>query len=232
MIRLLLTRYLQKSKDQNFSFDDQVTTKVLLTLFLKKLSELIRFNLKSWLSLKCGGVAFIGRRVVFENFHLMELGKNARVENNCVIGALGKVGLKIGHNSSIGVFSRIIVSSGLQNLGEYICIGNNVGVGGYANIGGSGGVSIGDDTIIGPYFSAHPENHIFDNLDVAIRLQGTKRAAITIEENCWIGAKVTVLAGVTIGKGSIIGAGAVVTKSIPEYSIAVGNPATILKTRC
>ncbi|MNY28347.1 putative acetyltransferase [compost metagenome] len=99
-------------------------------------------------------------------------------------------------------------------------------------MGGSGGVSIGDDTIIAQYFSAHPENHIYEDVSVPIRQQGTRRAAICIGEDCWIGAKVTVLAGVTIGKGSIVGAGSVVTKDIPPHSIAIGNPARVVKTRC
>lgn len=231
MIRHLLTQYIRNSKNSDFSFDENVTSRILIALFFKKINELIKFNVMSWLSFKRGGIVFIGKRVVIENFHLMKIGRNSRIENNCIIGALGKVGLTIGNNSSIGVFSRVIVSSGYQNLGEYIRIGNNVGVGGYSNLGGSGGVCIGDNTIIGPYFSAHPENHIFEDINKEIRLQGTQRAAIIIEENCWLGAKVTVLAGVTIGKGSIIGAGAVVTKNIPEYSIAVGNPAIILKKR-
>jgi acetyltransferase-like isoleucine patch superfamily enzyme len=53
---------------------------------------------------------------------------------------------------------------------------------------------------------------------------------VRIEKGCWIGEKVIILPGVNIGKRSIIGAGSVVTKSIPEYSIAVGNPARVIKT--
>lgn len=52
---------------------------------------------------------------------------------------------------------------------------------------------------------------------------------VTIGRNCWIGARVIILPGVTIGNFSIIGAGSVVTKDIPEYSIAVGNPAHVIK---
>lgn len=53
---------------------------------------------------------------------------------------------------------------------------------------------------------------------------------ITIEEDCWIGGNVTILCGVTIGKGTVIGAGSVVTKDIPAESVAVGNPARVIKT--
>ena len=64
-----------------------------------------------------------------------------------------------------------------------------------------------------------------------IRLQGVSRQGIHIGPNCWVGAKVTVLDGVTIGEGSVVAAGAVVTKDIPPYSIAAGVPAKVIKRR-
>ena len=56
-------------------------------------------------------------------------------------------------------------------------------------------------------------------------------APVIIEDDVWIGARAIILPGVIIGKGSVIGAGAVVAKSIPPYSVAVGNPARVVKTR-
>jgi acetyltransferase-like isoleucine patch superfamily enzyme len=231
LIKVVLTYFLRKTKRQSFCFDENVTSTDLFVFFYKKIIELVRYNLHRIMVLQKTGMAFVSSGVVIDNYRSLTIGKNSRIENYCVIGTLGKNSLVIGHNSTIGVFSRVVVSSGYQNLGEYIFIGNNVGVGGYSNIGGSGGVKIGDNTIIGPYFSAHPENHNFDYIDIPIRLQGTTRKPINIEENCWLGAKVTVLAGVTIGKGSIIGAGAVVTKDIPANSIALGAPAVVVKKR-
>lgn len=231
MFKLIMTYFLRQTKRKEFSFDKKVTNTALFCFFYKKLIELIRFNFHKIIVLNKTGLSFVSNGVVVDSYRGLKIGKNSRIESYCIIGVLGKRKLAIGSNSSIGVFSRVVVSSGYQNLGEYIIIGDNVGVGGYANIGGSGGVSIGDNTIIGPYFSAHPENHNFDSIEVPIRLQGTTRNAIKIEENCWLGAKVTVLAGVTIGKGSIIGAGAIVTKDIPAYSIALGSPAVVVKKR-
>jgi acetyltransferase-like isoleucine patch superfamily enzyme len=68
-------------------------------------------------------------------------------------------------------------------------------------------------------------------MTLPIRHQGVSRKGIKIGKNCWIGSKVTVLDGVTIGTGSIIAAGSVVTKSFPENSIIGGVPAKLLKTR-
>jgi maltose O-acetyltransferase len=65
-----------------------------------------------------------------------------------------------------------------------------------------------------------------------MRLQGIKKAQpVSIEDDVWIGARVIILPGVRIGQGSIIGAGAVVAKNIPSYSICVGNPARIIRSR-
>ncbi|VVS91972.1 DapH/DapD/GlmU-related protein [Desulfoluna spongiiphila] len=63
-------------------------------------------------------------------------------------------------------------------------------------------------------------------------LQGEgKQGAITIEDDVWIGAGAIILAGVTVGKGCVIGAGSVVTKDVPEYCVAAGNPARVVKQR-
>ena len=65
-----------------------------------------------------------------------------------------------------------------------------------------------------------------------MRLQGYKEyPPVRIEDDVWIGARAIILAGITIGKGAIIGAGAVVTKDVSPYAICVGNPARVIKYR-
>ena len=129
----------------------------------------------------------------------------------------------------IGAFSRLVVGTSFTNLGKYIKIGNNVGIGEFAYLGGGGGLEIGDDCIIGQYLSCHPENHNFNNPKVLIRLQGVTRKGIKIGKNCWIGAKVTILDGVEIGNNCVIAAGAVVRSSMPSHTVIGGVPARILK---
>lgn len=74
-------------------------------------------------------------------------------------------------------------------------------------------------------------NHRFSDVTKLIKEQGVETKGIIIESDVWIGANCCVLDGVTIGRGSVIGAGSIVTKSIPPMSVAVGNPCRVIKQR-
>lgn len=96
----------------------------------------------------------------------------------------------------------------------------------------SGKVRIGDDVMMGPNVSIYTRNHAFERTDVPMNTQGvSEEKPVVIENNVWIGANSIILPGVTISKGAIIGAGAVVTKDVPEYAIVGGNPAKVIKYR-
>ena len=99
-----------------------------------------------------------------------------------------------------------------------IIIGNNVYIGLWAYLG-VGPITIGDDVIIGPHCSLTGHNHDF-----------AEAGAIMIEEHAWLGAGVCVTAGVRVGKYSVIGAGAVVTKDTQDYSVMAGVPARRIGT--
>lgn len=173
----------------------------------------------------------LGRGVSFFYLSKIKWGKFLRLGDFVFISALSKNGIQFGNNVTIGAFSRIIVSTTLNNLGDTIIIGDSVGIGEYASLGGAGGLAIGSECIIGPYLSCHPENHNYADLNVSIRHQGVNRKGIKIGRNCWIGSKVSILDGVELGEGCVIAAGAVVTKSFPENSIIGGVPAKLIKTR-
>uniref|UniRef100_UPI00313FFBA6 DapH/DapD/GlmU-related protein n=1 Tax=uncultured Nitrospira sp. TaxID=157176 RepID=UPI00313FFBA6 len=91
---------------------------------------------------------------------------------------------------------------------------------------------IGDDVMMGPRVTIYGRDHCFDSIDVSMMDQGMgKYERIVIEDDVWIGANAIILKGVRIGKGTIVGAGAVVTKEVPPYSVVVGNPARVVRTR-
>ena len=85
--------------------------------------------------------------------------------------------------------------------------------------------------MISPRVSIFAENHDFDNPNIIMKEQGVTKKFVKIEDDCWIAANSIILAGVTIGKGSVIAAGSVVTKDVPAYSVVAGVPAEIIKSR-
>lgn len=140
-------------------------------------------------------------------------------------------GIELGHDVSIGSYSYI--SNGFNPFNEIgtVRIGNNVGLGDFSYICSPSRVEIGEGTIVGQYLSVHPQEHIFESKDVPIRLQGTSGKGVIVGSNCWLGAKVTLLDGTTIGSGCVVAAGAVVKGVFPDDSIIAGVPARIIKAR-
>lgn len=115
--------------------------------------------------------------------------------------------------------------------GGQLSIGDRTYIGPHTCIWGYGKISIGKDCLIASHSSLYAHNYNFQDPSQKIREQGFNYKGIVIEDDCWLGSGVNVVDGVTIGRGSVIGAGAVVTKDIPSYSIAVGVPAKVIDSR-
>ena len=110
-------------------------------------------------------------------------------------------------------------------------IGARVIFGHHCTIGCKEHIEIGDDCLLAEMVSIRDHDHNFARTDIPIRAQGATSAPVKIGRDVWLGAKVTVLKGVTIGDGAIVGANAVVTRDIPAGAIAVGVPARVVKMR-
>jgi maltose O-acetyltransferase len=134
----------------------------------------------------------------------------------------GKILERVGDN--VNIERGAILSSSIK-------LGNNSGIGINCYLA-DGAITIGNNVMMGPEVIIHTRNHRHDRWDIPMNEQGFEEVEpVTIEDDVWIGSRAVILPGVTIGEGCIIGAGAVVTKSIEPFSVAVGNPARIVKKR-
>lgn len=111
-----------------------------------------------------------------------------------------------------------------------LTIGDNSGIGVNCLVGGRS--VIGNDVMMGPDCIFYAQNHAYDRIDIPMNRQGfLEDRPVRVGDDVWFGARVIVLPGVTIGNHCIIGAGAVVTKDVPDYAVVGGNPARILRMR-
>ena len=231
MFNKLLSKVISKIKKEEYKVDENITFSVIFSMVIDKSWMIVRGLYHKLFLKKAKGTLFIGKRVKMRTQRKIRFLGSATIEDGCFINALSKNGITAGKNFSLGRNSIIECTGVIRELGEGLKIGENVGIAANAFIAVRGNIEIGDNTIFGPGVSIHAENHNFSENDKPIRLQGATRKGIKIGSDCWIGAKVVILDGVTIGEHAIIAAGAVVTKDVPDYAIAGGVPAKIIKMR-
>lgn len=140
--------------------------------------------------------------------------------------------LSIASGSSIGLGSLLVIKSQGDMLGK-LRIGTNTAINEYNNIRAAGGtIEIGRNCQIAQFCSIIATNHTTETTDYMIRAPwNPEKAFVVIEDDVWIGANAVVLPGVKIGRGAVIGAGSVVTRDMPDYSICAGVPARVISLR-
>lgn len=162
----------------------------------------------------------------------LRTGRRFSMEEGCMIMALSKRGIVFGERCTVGRFATIAPTNPLLGEpGEGLKVGDHSNIGPYSFIGCSGFIEIGNRVLMGPRVNLMAENHEFSRTDISMKDQGVRREFIRIEDDVWLGVGSTILAGVTVGRGSIVAAGAVVTKDVPPFSVVGGVPAHILKQR-
>lgn len=124
----------------------------------------------------------------------------------------------------------LICSSPLRGKGDKLIIRSGTYVNRFTIFDAHGRIEIGRDCMIGPHCYLTDANHGTTPLE-PVKFQEMKTAPVVIEDEVWIGAHVTILPGVRIGKGAVVGAGSVVTRDIPSHAVAIGVPADILRER-
>lgn len=148
-------------------------------------------------------------------------GKNALIRRNVRLDVLPFNAFELGRDSTIEDFATVNNGVGAVIIGERSRVGISCVV--------IGPVRIGNDVIMAQNIVMSGLNHGYEDVNVPINLQKCTTKEIVIEDECWIGANAVITAGVRVGKHAVVAAGSVVTKDVPPYSIAAGNPARIIK---
>ncbi len=213
----------------DYKLDPDIRSIDLFVIISTKMFELLRgLMLKPFLG-RSRGLIFVGRRVTIKHKRKIQIGRSAQIGRNVEINALTRRGIIIGDNFTLKSNSIIDGTGVIRNLGEGLIIGNNVGISQNCFIQIRGYVEIGNNVILGPNVSVFSENHKFDDPGKYINEQGEKRVGVKIGDGVWIGTGAIILDGVSIGKHSVIAAGSVVNKNVPERSVYGGVPAKLLK---
>lgn len=92
-------------------------------------------------------------------------------------------------------------------------------------------IEIGDNCLLADSVHIYDHDHRYETLEIPLSQQGYATRPVKIGNNVWMGAKATILKGVTIADGAVIGAGAVVTKDVPPFAVVAGNPARVIRIR-
>ena len=143
--------------------------------------------------------------------------------------------ISVGNRCTIGKYVQLTAWSRFktQQFRPEIIIGDNTSIGDFSHITAINSIRIGRNVLTGKNIlitdNAHGESER-NSIDTPPKDRPlVSKGGVVIEDNVWIGEKVSIMPGVTIGYGSIIGTGSVVTRDIPTYSVAVGNPAKVIK---
>jgi acetyltransferase-like isoleucine patch superfamily enzyme len=215
--------------DDVFEIDPRISIPEIAALLVGKLVGLTR-SLPWHLTARPSFPVFRERHARIRTGSRVKIGRGTIIGRDAMLDARYGEQLVIGQGSTIGPRAQIQLSGAIRSPGGSIHIGNRVGIGASNFIGGQGGVSIGDDTLLGPFVMVFSEDHLFTEPVGPVRAQGEVRRPVSIGSGCWIGANTVVLSGTTIGDGTVIGAGSIVRGDIPAGVLAVGNPIHVVRS--
>lgn len=157
-------------------------------------------------------------------FPRIKVGKNTKVDRSCKLKAHGG-SIVIGIDCNIHPYAMLLAHGG------NIIIGNNCTVNPFSILYGHGGLVVGNGVRIAAHCVIIPANHNFKDSNQYIYKQGVTAKGIIIKDDVWIGVGARILDGITVGKGSVIGAGAVVTRDVEAFTVVAGVPARMIGKR-
>lgn len=175
----------------------------------------------------CGKRPAFGKGCTMRGAVHITLGDGVVLDDYTTLDARGEgASIVIDNRVSIGRFTTVAAKGGSIELAA----GTNIGS--YCRVATNSQIRIGGSVLIGAYSYIGPGNHTGGSgSDALISSPMDIRGGVSIGEHAWLGARVTVLDGVSIGKHAIIGAHSLVTEDVPDWGVAVGTPARVIKIR-
>jgi acetyltransferase-like isoleucine patch superfamily enzyme len=158
----------------------------------------------------------------------IHLGKGVAIEHHVVLDA------KSPRSDAIRIDAHAVLRAGTfvdTGYNGYVHLGERASLGPYCQLWGGGGIVLGHDALLSKNVSIVSVNHGIDATGTPIKKQPSIGELTTIGADCFLGVNVVVLAGVTIGPGTVVGANSVVTRDLPEGVVAAGAPARLLRGR-
>jgi acetyltransferase-like isoleucine patch superfamily enzyme len=180
-----------------------------------------------WLLGRCGRNVVFGQNVVLRHPHKIRIGDNVVIDDNCLIDAKGdaNTGITIGNGVFIGRNTILSCKNGDIEIGDDANIGFN------CEIFSASRVTVGSAALMAAYGYLIGGDHDAPDRSVGVLAQARRSAGIHIGAGAWLGTRVSVLDGVSVGARAVVGAHAVVRSDVPEGATAVGVPARILSPR-
>ncbi|NEO98902.1 MAG: acyltransferase [Symploca sp. SIO2E9] len=226
----LLKSYQSKvlGNDNLFSLVEYELATFLFGNLAGGLGYLLRKRFYSSLFQNVGGGVIFGKGIVLRHPRQITLGERVAIDDYVLLDASGA------GEKGIVLEEDVIISRNcvIQGKTGSVAIGKKTDIGCNTIISSGGGIFIGNSVLIAGNCYLGGGRYIVDRLDIPMMEQGVyTKGPVVIEDDVWLGAGAIVLDGVHIGKGCIVGAGALVTKDLPDYAIAVGVPAKVTKMR-
>ena len=179
--------------------------------------------------MKVGKGVVFGRGITLRHPKKIVIGDNTFIDDNVVLDAKGAAneGIQVGSNVFIGRNTILSCKEGSIYLDDYCNVSAN------CHLLSETEIRLGKYVFLaGQCYLVAGGNHSFEDLSIPIMFQPSySKGGIGIKDDVWLGAGVIVLDGADVGKGCVVGAGAVVTESLPEYCVAVGSPAQKVRDR-
>lgn len=213
------------------NMDDESRESFYKTVFMNDDSEYaakLRLEYYKTKFKSMGENVYIGKGVTIVNPEFISVGNNVEIKNDVTLIARGEGGITLA--DGVRIQERVYLDTERVSTG-YINVGKNVYIGTGTTLFGHMGLEIGDDCLLAQNIQLTPYSHIFDDPNSIIYSQGGHCKKVTIGRDVYIGMRAAIMYSGDIGEGSVIGAGSVVVKPIPPYSVAVGCPAKVIKER-